>query len=310
VGCQLVVRLSLSAAASIGLGAAAAAGEIEGIVAFPTRLVPSLTVYASEIETSRVHTTQLARGQANFTVEVPVGRYVVFLAPNEPGAPHVYGAFTQYTLCTPHDVEGRCEDHALVPVSVTAKAPHAAVTVDDWYLTDAVALQIDRIRSGADGGGPRFASEPLSAPRFSEYPSDSFDGSEAPAVDFGGGELSEDDRQIVLHALMNGPNFAGHVTAVMTRCGPGCGRLVLVDWNTGSIQGLPPSSVPAEIEGALPCHAEAVVFRRDSRLMSISRLRGVGVVTEYYLWNQKTAALVQSTQYQRTSQAFCAVAAR
>ena len=36
----------------------------------------------------------------------------------------VRGAYSQYSLCQPHDVEGKCEDHARVPVAVSAKAPH------------------------------------------------------------------------------------------------------------------------------------------------------------------------------------------
>ena len=112
-----------------------------------------------------------------------------------------------------------------------------------------------------------------------------------------------------LIALAGGPNFAGHVTATLTPCGPACGRLVLVDWNTGAVQGLP--NLPAEIQGILPCRTdEAVLFRRDSRLLSISRAHGASVVTQYFVWNQKNAALAQNIEYQRTSQTFCAVAAR
>jgi hypothetical protein len=35
-------------------------------------------------------------------------------------------------------------------------------------------------------------------------------------------------------------------------------------------------------------------------------VRGSAVVTQYYVWNQKNAALVQNGEYQRTSQTFCA----
>jgi hypothetical protein len=305
LGCPFLVRLSLAAMAMQGAGAVA--GAIEGSITFPSQLVPSMTVYAADLETLRIHSAQLVRGQANFTVEVPPGRYLLFLAPNETGAPNVYGAYTQYSLCAPH-VEGRCEDHALIPVTVASKASHAAVTIDDWYLTDDVAEQIDRILGVAGGGVPRFESEPLSAPRFSEYPSASFDAAAAPKIDFNGMDLSEEDRELVQRALAGGPNFAGHVTATMTRCGPACGRLVLVDWNTGAVQGLP-QDLPAEIQGTLPCRAdEAVLFRRDSRLLSISRARGTSVVTEYYVWNQKNAELARNVEYQRTSQTFCAVA--
>jgi hypothetical protein len=320
LGYQFFLRLSLAAVVSLGQSASVLAGTIAGIVKFPTQLVPSMTVYVSDLDTSRVRSVQLARGQANFTVAVPAGRYLVFLAPNEPGAPSIYGAYTQYSLCAPHDPGGTCADHALVPVAVTPKALHASVTIDDWYLTDEVARQIDRIRGAEAAGG--FDSEPLSAPRFSEYPSEPVAATHLPAaglptaaglpkVDFGGSELSEENRELVERSLSGGPNFAGHLTATLTRCGPACNRLVLIDWNTGAILGLPPQRLPAEIEGALPCRPEeAVIFRRDSRLLSVSRVQGRMIVTQYYVWNQKSAALAQSGEYRRSSQTFCAVAAR
>ncbi len=302
MGYQLLVRLSLAAMASLDWSAGAVAGAIEGTVTFPTELVPSMTVYASDLDTLKIHSARLVRGQANFTVEVPPGRYLVFTAPNEPGAPSVYGAHTQYSLCAPREV-GTCEDHTLVPVTVTPRAPRAAVTIDDWYLTDEVAEQIDHIRGVAVG----FNSEPLSAPRFSEYPSAPFDAAAKPKVEYGGSELSEEDSKIVQRALLSGPNFAGHVTVALTSCGLGCGRLLLVDWRSGAIQELPPQGSRALIQGALPCRAdEALLFRRDSRLLYVTRVRGTAVVTQYYVWNQKNAALVQSGEYQRTSQTFCA----
>jgi hypothetical protein len=306
LGYQFFARLSLAALMSLRVGAGAFAGTIEGAVTFPAQLVPSMTVYAADLDTSRLHSVKLARGQTNFAVEVPPGRYLVFLAPNEPGAPDIYGAYTQYSLCTSHDIDAQCQDHALVAITVAVKASRTSVTIDDWYLTDDIAEQIDRIRSAPAGGG-RFYPEPMSAPRFSEYPSAPFNASAAPKIDFGGSELSEDDRANVQQALSNGPNFAGHVTAALTRCGPACGRLVLVDWRSGQVQ---EPSVLAEIQGPLPCRTdEALLFRRDSRLLSVTRTRGTAVVTQYFVWNAKNAALVQSGEYQRNSQTFCSVAA-
>ncbi len=308
MGYQHVVRLSLAAAGSFGICAGSGAGTLEGAVAFPSELVPSMTVYASETETSRLHTTTLARGQKNFTLDLPPGRYLVFLSPSEPGAPHVYGAFTRYSLCPHHEADG-CEDHSLVPVALASKAARAAVTIDDWYLSDEVAAQIDRVR-GIAGGGAGGDALPLSAPRFSEYPSEPLEVPAAPKLDFTGGDLSDEERETVVRALAGGPNFAGHLTAAVTRCGPNCNRLVLIDWTTGAISKLPAQYSEPEIQG-LPCRPdEALLLRRDSRLMSLSRVRGAAVVTQYYVWNQKTAALVQSIEYQRTSQTFCAMAAR
>jgi hypothetical protein len=304
---RFLLRLSL-AAALLAQSAGAAAGTIEGTVAFPGLFVPSMTVYAAEVDTSKVRTVQLARGQSSFTVDVPPGRYVIFLAPNEPGAPDIYGAFTQYSRCAPRDVDGKCEDHSLITLAMTARGARSTVSIDDWYLTDDVVEQINRIRGAAAGGAGRFNSQPLGAPRFSEYPSAPFEGSAAPKIDFNGGEFSDADRASIQQSLSEGPNFAGHVTAVLAGCGTACARLVLVDWMNGRLQ--TPAAV-AEIRGKLPCREEdAVLFRRDSRLLSVTRLRDAAVVTQYYVWNQGNAALLPSGEYQRTPQAFCAVAAR
>ena len=115
----------LLAAASLGACSCACAGTIAGTVSFPSQVVPSMTVYASDLDTSRTHTVQLARGQVNFTVEVPPGRYLVFLAPNEPGAPDVYGAFTRYSQCAPHTADdAACGAFAVTATGMSAWSSH------------------------------------------------------------------------------------------------------------------------------------------------------------------------------------------
>jgi hypothetical protein len=308
LGYQILVRVSLAALVSLEHSAAAPAGAIEGSIVFPGQLVPSMTLYAADLDTSRVHSIQLARGQANFTVDVPAGRYLVFLAPNDADAPDIYGAYTRYSKCVPRDIDGQCEDHTPVEVMISARTPHAAVTIDDWSLSDEVAERIEHIRAAAAGRDVRNHAQPLSAPRFSEYPSSPFDRPGMPLIDFGAAHLSEEDRESVQRTLAGGPNFAGQVTAAMTRCGPACGRIVLIDWRSGQVQEPAPLG---EIQGSLPCRAdEAVLFRRDSRLMSVSRALGTVIVTQYYVWNEATAALTPAGEYRRTSRAFCAVAAR
>ncbi|HEY1313830.1 MAG TPA: hypothetical protein VGE92_08130 [Steroidobacteraceae bacterium] len=305
MGYQHAARVALAAWTMVAVSADARAGAIAGAVAFPSQRVPSLTVYAAGIDSSRVASVQLAAGQANFTLEVPAGRYLVFSAPRDADAPNIYGAYTQYSLCALHASGDKCENHTLIPVSISAKSPRASVSIDDWDLTDDVAARIDRML-GIAAANTAPDPDALSAPRFSEYPSTSF-ATDAPRVDFEGSELSQQERAVVLRAFQNGPNFAGHLTAVLTRCGPDCSRLVLVDWRSGQVQ--EPAAL-ADIRGPLPCRSDAgLQLRRDSRLLSISRTRGTRIATEYYVWNQKNAQLVQSGEYLRTLQTYCAAAA-
>ena len=167
---SLLVRLAASCLIALGTAAHADAAEIDGEISFPGRNVPPMTAYACEIDTSKILTTAIARDQRQFSVEVPPGRYVVFLAPSTPGAPNVYGAYTQYSACAQHPADGggppdaACPDHGLLTFSLGAKSTRAAILIDDWYLSDEVAAQLDRIRGIEPSGG----AEPLSAPRFSD----------------------------------------------------------------------------------------------------------------------------------------------
>jgi hypothetical protein len=114
----------------------------------------------------------------------------------------------------------------------------------------------------------------------------------------------------VQQALKVGPNFAGYVTVTATSCGPACRRIVLVDWRSGVIQELAPQKPGDEMQRALPCRTEeALQFRLDSRLLSVTHARGSSIVTQYYVWNQKGAAPIPGGLYLRSSQAFCAFAA-
>jgi hypothetical protein len=238
-----------------------------------------MTAYAFDLDTARIRSVQLASGQAGFRLEVPAGHYQVFLAPNEPGAPNIYGAYTLYSLCSEHESAAGCDDHNLVTVTIGARTPRAAVKIDDWYLSDDIDAQIDHIRGIATNAN----TEPLSAPRFSEYPSTRID-TPAPAVE-------------------SGPNFAGQMTVAVTHCGSSCLHVSLIDWRSGTLHDPAPL---AEIQGTLPCRAdEALLFRRDSRLLIVTRAHGAAVLTQYYLWNPADASLALVAEYELAAPAFC-----
>ena len=244
-----------------GPSAGAFAGTIAGTVTFPSQFVPSMTVYASDLDTSRIHTVQLARGQVNFTVEVPPGRYLVFLAPNEPGAPDVYGALHAVQPVRAACVaDGACEDHALIPVAVTAKAPHAAVTIDDWYLTDDIADQWTASAARAGAALPIGTLERAEILRIPERIVR--DIPRRPRSISAAANCPRRTASLCSRRSSGGPNFAGHVTVTLTRCGPACGRLVLIDWRSGAIQVLPPPGSHSRDPGnsAVPCRRGRCCF--------------------------------------------------
>jgi hypothetical protein len=266
----LPLKAGVAVAALLALGKLSVAATIEAQISFPGQPAPAMTAYVCEVETSRIRTVPLAPGQARFSLELPQGRYIVFLAPREPGAPDIYGAYTQ--------------DHGLAEIALPARNAHVAVTIDDWYLSDGVAAQLDHIR----GIDITTAGEPLSAPRFSEYKA-------VPADGMPPAPRSE---------TSPAPNFAGAYSLVTTRCGPGCERLSLLDGHGGKA-GDPVG--PGEIHGPLPCrNDEAVMFRRDSRLLQVSGLHADGVLTQYYVLHPDSGTLVLTAEYQRTPESFCA----
>jgi len=299
----LRIRPLLAALALAGGGSATAA-VIDAEVAFPGRQVPALKAYVCDVDTSRIKTVTIAAAAARFTVEVPAGRYEIFLAPNEPGAPDIYGAYTEYSLCMARPADPQrataaaCDDHALVSLNLGGKPARVAIRIDDWYLSDRVAGQLDRLR-GLEVGPE---SEPLGAPHFSEYRAQTAP-LPPPQLDFADSALGAEERELVLRTVAAGPNFAAQATLALLPCGVGCERIALVDWRNGRVsapQGL------GEVRRTLPCRGdEAVRFRRDSLLLEITRPRPGGVVTQYYLWKPESGGIALETEYRRDTAQFC-----
>lgn len=297
-----IFRGTAAALAALCFSATAGAAVIEGEIVFPSRIDPAVMIYAFELDTARLVTAPNARDPHRFSIDVPPGRYAVFGAPTDPGAPDVYGAYTEYSLCAARSADADCRDHGLIAVTLKSKRQRASIKIDDWYLSDDVAARLDGFR-GATGGAE---AELLGAPRFSEYGIARVDPAPVPSLNFGGSTLPSDERSSVQQALGSGPNFAGHVTATLTPCGPDCGHLVLVDWRDGKVQE-PPQL--AAILSKLPCRSdEALLFRRDSRLLSATRLRGAALVTQYFIWKPEIGLLAPVAEYPRKPRRNCAPA--
>ena len=143
----------------------------------------------------------------------------------------------------------------------------------------------------------------LGAPRFSEYPAHA-DIATEPVLDFAA-LRSPERQQRLRESLPAAPAFAGNVAVAQLACGADCVDVILIDWKTGKVQA--PAAL-AQVPRNLPCRGdESLLYRRDSRLLSLTRRRDADVVTQYFLWKPDSASLVQTAEYRRPVERFCSL---
>ena len=282
-------RLSSFAVALIllGLGQATAyATPVAGHLGSPAGKLPALTVYAWSLDGAKLHSVTTESGQATFSLDLPPGRYYVFAAPLDPGAPPIYGAYTEYAACVHETPAARCLEHGLKPLTVTRR-PAAPIDLADWYLEDEVTLELDRIL-GRPAGGSLPEAE-LAAPKFSEYPAAAFAGARAAALVLGDEPRVERDKEPLGAALESRANFAGRTVLVRIGCGDGCETVAFVDVPTGRVAY--PAALAA-VPTTIPCVTGAPLkFRRDSRLLTVTNDTGGTRLTRYFLWDADSGVL-------------------
>jgi hypothetical protein len=297
-GWQLVASLVACLLAS-----GAVAETVSGLIRFPGRSLPATVLYLRNLDSGALHPLALRRGETEFSIEVPAGRYWVFVRPDEPGLAGLYGGHTQYSLCSHAKADGAttpCEDHALAEVLVGSGAGVTRVEVDDWLLSDASASEIDRILGNAPG---MIDSSELGRPRFSEYRVARV-ATPPPQVD-----VASDPRAAALAsqlqaAAAGGSNFAGRFTLYRSNCGDRCEQVILIDQSSGTV------SFPeqlSQLSSDLPCRSErALEFRDDSRLLEWTRREGEFVITDSLLWDVDKRVFTPLAQYRRSLERFCA----
>lgn len=271
----------------LGLGThPASAIPVTGRLGSPAGKVPALTVYAWSLEGAKLHSVTTEPGQATFGMDLPSGRYYVFAAPLDPGAPPVYGAYTEYAACIHETPTLRCLAHGLKPL-VVGKRAGAPIDLSDWYLEDSVTQELDRILGRPEGG--QMPEAELAAPKFSEYPAALFQGARAGALVQGEEPRVEHDREPLTAALESRANFAGRTVLVRIGCGDGCETIALVDVPSGRVAyPAPLAAVPTTI----PCSGAAPLkFRRDSRLLTVTNDTGGTRLTRYFLWDADAGVL-------------------
>ncbi|MEI8296728.1 MAG: hypothetical protein WCH32_01775 [Pseudomonadota bacterium] len=275
----------LAAALLLALPLTATAAPLSGRLAAPAGAAPALTVYAWSLTRAHLYSVATSAGQATYTIDVPPGRYWLFAAPAEPGAPQVYGAHTEFVSCSrstrePHD----CSSHGLRAIA-SGSGPLGGIDLTDWHLDDATTRELDHLLGRADGEVIDEAE--LAAPKFSEYPAAAFSGPHAATL-LAGEPRSEHESQLAA-ALTLPPNFAGRVVLQRIGCGPGCEGIALVDAVTGRVS-FPPAL--AELPGGTACSTRGpLVFRRDSRLLTVTGRDRNELVTRYYVWDADSGML-------------------
>jgi hypothetical protein len=286
---------AIAAAATLGVSCPSLAAPLAGRVATPSDVVPALVVHAWSKTSGRAYSVTTAVGQTSYSLEVPPGRYVVFAAPADPGAPPVYGAHTRFSLCA-RDAKslesGACRDHGLIEVEVAAKRIEG-VDVTDWYLDDATVAQLD----AALGRAAEAVEEAqLAAPKFSEYPAVRLAAvPRAAALQPEPDPRLERDRTALTTALAGAPTFAGRFAIVHVPCSgdaaarPDCDAAAILDLPLGRAV-WPAALNPLPAAG--PCTDRGVLqYRRDSRLLTITARDGEQLVTRYYVWDGEAARL-------------------
>ena len=277
------------AALCLALAAGATAAPVTGRLGTPTGVVPAVTVYAWSVTGAQLYSVTTEAGQATFTLDLPRGHYWLFATPADPGAPPLYGAYTGFAACG-HAAESRaadCHSHALRTLVI---GPHGqgGIELSDWHLDDGVTRDLDRILGRPDGGAVDEVQ--LAAPKFSEYPASAHGGVRAAALAAAGGDPRlERDREPLAAALGSVPNFAGRMVLLLLGCGAGCEQAALVDVETGRVA-YPPAL--AELPASTPCSSRGpLLFRRDSRLLTLTGRDKTELVTRYYVWDPETGLL-------------------
>ena len=112
-------------------------------------------------------------------------------------------------------------------------------------------------------------------------------------------------RSAIRRAALRGPFFAGHIAVARWSCGATCEAWALVDIVSGRII---VDDHLQQLRGGLPCPAEALEFREDSRLLRVHRVDGGRVATQDFLWSG--GRLEQAAWSAQSAAEFCAVRMR
>lgn len=118
---------------------------ITGKLSYPSEFLPAMRVVLFSLTDKKAYFVDTAKGQGEYSINVPAGTYYVVSYPFEGvagntgqvdsyalgGGPFAGG----YTQMVPCGLAVGCDDHSLLPVTVTASQT-VAVDPGDWYAPE------------------------------------------------------------------------------------------------------------------------------------------------------------------------------
>src|ERR1041385_6364064 len=105
-------------------------GTVTGKLSYPSEFLPAMRVALFSLTDGKAYFVDTAKGQGEYSIQVPPGNYYVVSYPFE-GTPGNTGQVDSYTLgggpfaggytpMVPCGLNANCNDHTLLPVTVTA----------------------------------------------------------------------------------------------------------------------------------------------------------------------------------------------
>jgi len=118
---------------------------ISGKLSYPSEFLPAMRVVLFSLTDKKAYFVDTAKGQGEYSIEVPAGTYylVSYLYEGTAGNTGQVDSYTLgggpfaggYTQMVPCGLAAGCEDHTLLPITLTAGQ---TVTADpgDWYAPE------------------------------------------------------------------------------------------------------------------------------------------------------------------------------
>ncbi len=129
VAAQVTAPVAATVAAPETETPAVQPGTITGKLSYPAEGIPPLRIVAFEVGGDHYHYILTLANQDTYTFELPAGVYHIVAYTLDGSSA---GGYTQMVPC---GLQAGCEDHSLIPVTVTSGTITSGIDPGDWYVS-------------------------------------------------------------------------------------------------------------------------------------------------------------------------------